>query len=122
MDRETLDGFAAATGRLRSASRAWKNRENRGPARINVARCRMNRQGEGDVGVAAAQIRGLIERRQRGVKARDEDVDAPTTRRLRPTGRAGKIRGHCLSGHIHATRGRMDRERVAIVDVATAQV
>jgi len=53
----------------------------------------VDRECVGDVAVAAAaQVRGLNERRQSGVQAREESVIAAAAiRRLRPASGTGKI-------------------------------
>ena len=114
---------AAAVRRLRAAGRAGEIRGGRVPGHIHVTRQRVDRQSVADVLAAAAQVRGLSERGQRGVQVRHESVvDAAAVCRLCPTGRAGEIRGGRLPGHIHVTRRRVDRQSVTVVGAAAAQV
>ncbi len=116
------DVGAAAAGRLRPSGCAREVRGVRPPGHVHVPRGRMDREGEAAVVGAAAQVGGLGQRRQGRVQACENDVEAAAVGRLRPAGRAREIGGLRIPGHVHVTRGRMDRDGEALVEAAAAQI
>src|SRR5207244_3554652 len=101
--------------------RGGKIRGERMPGHVHVTGGRVDRKSFGDLGAVAAQVRGLIERRQGGVQVRDEGVLETAEHRLRTSTRAGKIPGSS-PGHVHVARRRVDRKSETAVGAAAAQV
>src|SRR5499425_2349441 len=110
---EGVGGVEAVEERLRTTGRFGEVRGGREPGHVHVTRRRMDREGIGAVGETSAQVGGLFERGQGRVQARDEGVGGAVECVLRTTGRAGEVRGGCLTGHVHITRSWMDREKGA---------
>jgi hypothetical protein len=106
---------------LGSASRSRKVDGIRATGDVDVARRRRDGHGERPVLAVTAEERGLAERRQAGVQARDERVDhAAAGYALGSAGDTREIPGVRRTRDVDVTGRRCDRDRVHRVAVAAS--
>src|SRR5439155_12390330 len=90
------------------------------PRPANLARRRRDREGGGLIDVAAAEVGGLVERRQARVQPRDEGVPAAAGGALGAAAGAREVRGSREAGDVDLARHRRDREGLGPIEEAGA--